>query len=659
MVQLIKFLPNLLPLENKILIYRGFNEEIIMHNRSLETKGSCLFPGPSAAPSEWKQAGAGANVSVTSLGHFPATRCFERYKLSEAPQGSPPHLARIIIKEFDGFELCPDQEEILSFIIKNKNIPPELAPHWDSLLNSQESSELLKLELKEDKNQEEFKKEKELKLKLFERQVRAVLMSDPLLLRVNISEQLREREGLNPAIFQVMDLISHDLLLATTPGEFFKEGLGLYSHHPDLSNYGNEANRLFVLMNLSVAYYSVIQTLELNEVKVHADKLQWAPHDEKVPEGAHVHLETREGKQILNFVVKNKVLRNGLSKTGIITKEELDAQLQEDFKALDARVKQTSAPNEFKFPMLDLKVPLTPELLTKLAYQKAIVTILKNKGAILDFSKIDLIKDATIIYLTQEKFTEALSHTFWNNCLTPYAEKLFYLATALGAIKEGLPLLQYFQLVNWLGHPSLSSGDAIPAPMAINLIYQMVTQNKEAQNLFRGLVGRGVLDGLSERDRKRVGHILRFNDGGFSFDEGNDIKPFYRNLVLTDFERKAAPHKLLFKHEGGKVCLAEDSWQVRHLNRRVDSRPKTLLELSIDLEKILKDFNNSFSQMPNHRMEARYENDKIFSVLKCLLVPIFGGVTPEKAVVIRMNELVPSGRRSNAPGFNPSVGNRI
>jgi hypothetical protein len=123
------------------------------------------------------------------------------------------------------------------------------------------------------------------------------------------------------------------------------------------------------------------------------------------------------------------------------------------------------------------------------------------------------------------------------NALTPYAAMLFHLSTSLGAMTP-LPVLQYLQLLSWLGDPSLTPDQAIPAPIAIDLYFQILTKNITAQKLFRGFVSRAELDRLSERDRKSLGPVMRFNDGRASFDEKNDIKFFHRNLVLTDYDDK-------------------------------------------------------------------------------------------------------------------------
>lgn len=431
-------------------------------------------------------------------------------------------------------------------------------------------------------------------------------------------------------------------------------GLGLWGDDPNLSVFGNLANRAYCSYTYAMGLYGLREAFR--EIVHSKTSIYKNLEHEGLPKEAKSDIIyttlamnlTRQEFEIFNFnalgegrstitldEVQNQILAN--QKNIQLT---LDGKFPEDVKLSPSDVQQLERMTSFE----GLDVALRDQAIAQIAQRKGLQHA----------ETLDLLESSTSNRLTRELFTLALSKTPWGQTLTPYAAKLFYLCTSLGAMTK-LPLLQYLQLISWLGDPSLSPAQTIPAPIAIDLYFQILTKNVTAQKLFRGFVSRAELDRLSERDRKSLGPVIRFNDGRVSFDEKNEYKYFHRNLVITDYDDIAEYHKLMFMYDArtGVVKEADESWKTRYVRRKTQPKPRDSRELDIDFRTILSSFHNAL-RPPTGSAGLTYVSNNP-SAFKSLLA-----LTTLKCLQFNMHKRVnPNSRAATVPSFDPKKGNKI
>lgn len=197
--------------------------------------------------------------------------------------------------------------------------------------------------------------------------------------------------------------------------------------------------------------------------------------------------------------------------------------------------------------------------------------------------------------------------------LNTHSAELFRLGTNS---TTSLSVVQYLQLMNWLGDPSLTSNQTIPATFAIEFCSEILTNNVTVNNLFKGCCSRAELDCLSERDKTFLGPIVRLIDGRITFDENNNINYVHRNLVLTDYQGKVF-HKLMFSFNVQRkfLCPGDESQKPRYVRRNNKHDREEFSQGLYNLLPILTSFNTKL--LPN--ASVSYDKEIPATAFKSLL----------------------------------------
>lgn len=218
--------------------------------------------------------------------------------------------------------------------------------------------------------------------------------------------------GLDSTMFDLFDFLAKPA------------ALGLCGNDPHLTEFGNEVNRWYGLLNLCGTYYSILQVLDMNTVTVgrpdwvseFALEAKSKAEEESAAPGVYIWLvskqnkETKEEKPFVCFAVKNQSAWNeNKVKYGVFAIEDLHSQLMDDFRALETRVKQIHEKEEkckFELKAPDIKPTLIDDSFHTPAYQIAVINLLKQTGILNDFrSNKDLIQEMMQTHLSFQKFT--------------------------------------------------------------------------------------------------------------------------------------------------------------------------------------------------------------------------------------------------------------
>lgn len=200
--------------------------------------------------------------------------------------------------------------------------------------------------------------------------------------------------------------------------------------------------------------------------------------------------------------------------------------------------------------------------------------------------------------LNMTQFKKCLSKTRWNTTLDDRAEKLFSLATNMGA-KQTISLLNYLQLIVWLGDPSLSADQVMPADLAIDFYCDILSKKQSVRKLFQCFRSVHEFDCLTMEEKEKMGPVLRFNGGRLSFSD--NLKPvfFHRNLVLTySIGHEGVDHQPVFMFDSKAGIIRGNGIFIEKMRRATNAlilRRKAYQQLELD-RTLLISFNIAHKQ---------------------------------------------------------------